>query len=641
MHTYPGRREGGIPVTSSHPAHLLPFALLRPLLTCGVLLCSGLLAVSQAQITLDGSLGPRRPLSGPHYTIPAVVGQIRGPNLFHSFGEFTIHTGESATFTGSSSIANILGRVTGGQQSVIDGLLRSAIPGGNLFLLNPSGVLFGPNASLDVSGSFHISTADYLRLADGGTFAANLAENSVLTVAPPAAFGFLREKPAGIAVQGSTLQVPADQTVSVVGGKIEVVRGSLSAPSGQVHIASVASAGEVVPRAAEQVPGLTVDSFARLGEITLSNFALVDASGNGGGTVVIRGGRLLVDQSFIFADTIGDVQSAPTGIDMQVAEEVILTNGALLTTDVLGAGGAGTIQVTANRVAVSNGAVLGSRAFFGSSGDAGDITLEVGTLEVTEGAQIDSGTVGTGQGGVVTVTATEAVTIAGDESGLFSNTFGRGAAGSVTVTTPNLTMEGGLIQTRGGEGAAGTIEVQAAQVTLTAGAQIDSRTDGMGQGGTVRVTVADSMILAGRGSNDALSGLFSNTFGAGQAGVIEVRAGQLMVREGGQIVSSAQSGSSGDAGQVTIEVDRLEVTEGGQIGSATFGTGQGGVVTVTATEAVTIAGDESGLFTNAAGSRRGGKYPPPVSPHAAHRWRCDFGGKYRGRQCREYHHYGQ
>ncbi|MBI3988957.1 MAG: filamentous hemagglutinin N-terminal domain-containing protein, partial [candidate division NC10 bacterium] len=116
------------------------------------------------------------------------------------------------------SIANILSRVTGGEPSAIDGLLRSTIPGANLFLLNPAGVLFGPNASLDVSGSFHVSTADYLRLADGGIFQATLAQGSVLTAAPPAAFGFLSGNPAGIAIQGSRLEVPHGKTLSVVGG---------------------------------------------------------------------------------------------------------------------------------------------------------------------------------------------------------------------------------------------------------------------------------------------------------------------------------------------------------------------------------------------------------------------------------------
>src|SRR5882724_2860039 len=85
---------------------------------------SGLLTCSQAQITLDGSLGPRGALTGPNYTIRDSVGQIRGPNLFHSFGQFNLFRGESATFTGPNTIANIIGRVTGGSPSSIDGTIR-------------------------------------------------------------------------------------------------------------------------------------------------------------------------------------------------------------------------------------------------------------------------------------------------------------------------------------------------------------------------------------------------------------------------------------------------------------------------------------------------------------------------------------
>src|SRR5712691_9980294 len=179
-------------------------------------------AVSQAQITLDGSLGPKGPLAGPHYTIDAQVGRQVGGNLFHSFGEFNVQTGESATFTGPNTVENIVGRVTGGNQSLVDGALRCEIPDANLFLLNPSGVKFGPNATLDVKGSFHVSTADYLRMADGAKFSANLSQDSVLTVAPPAAFGFLGENPAPITIQGSSLEVPTGETLSVIGGDIEI-----------------------------------------------------------------------------------------------------------------------------------------------------------------------------------------------------------------------------------------------------------------------------------------------------------------------------------------------------------------------------------------------------------------------------------
>ena len=169
------------------------------LLVCQLLVLLGS-ASANGQVTLDGSLGPRGPVppgnlpdgSSTTYLISSDLGRQAGKNLFHSFQQFNVLTNESATFTGPQHIENIIGRVTGGSASWIDGLLRSTIDGANLFLLNPSGILFGPNASLDVTGSFHASTADYLRFEDGATFHSTPgAADQLLSVASPAAFGFL------------------------------------------------------------------------------------------------------------------------------------------------------------------------------------------------------------------------------------------------------------------------------------------------------------------------------------------------------------------------------------------------------------------------------------------------------------------
>ena len=105
-------------------------------------------------------MGAAGSLTGPDYAITADLGTQAGPNLFHSFSFFDINSGESATFSGPDSINNIFSRVTGGSASLIDGLLRSDIPAADLYLLNPAGVIFGPDASIDISGSFHVSTAD-------------------------------------------------------------------------------------------------------------------------------------------------------------------------------------------------------------------------------------------------------------------------------------------------------------------------------------------------------------------------------------------------------------------------------------------------------------------------------------------------
>ena len=115
-----------------------------------------MLSASHAEVTMDGSLGPSGAVGSgtlpdgtfTDYLITHDLGKQAGNNLFHSFGKFNLDANQSATFTGPNSIDNIIGRVTGGTQSWIDGQLRSTIDGANLYMLNPVGVLFGPNASL-------------------------------------------------------------------------------------------------------------------------------------------------------------------------------------------------------------------------------------------------------------------------------------------------------------------------------------------------------------------------------------------------------------------------------------------------------------------------------------------------------------
>jgi large exoprotein involved in heme utilization and adhesion len=101
--------------------------------------------------------------------------------------------------------------------------------------------MFGPNASLDVQGSFHVSTADELRFADGATFSATNPDASSLTVAAPEAFGFLGGDPADIAVDNSTIRVPGDEPLSIVGGHLSVADSALAAPAGAIHLVSAAS----------------------------------------------------------------------------------------------------------------------------------------------------------------------------------------------------------------------------------------------------------------------------------------------------------------------------------------------------------------------------------------------------------------
>jgi filamentous hemagglutinin family protein len=98
--------------------------------------------IVMAEISTDGSLGVAMPLTGPDFAITSDLGQQVGTNLFHSFQVFNISASESATFSGPASVTNILGRITGGSASNIDGAINSTIEGANLYHNNPSGIIF-------------------------------------------------------------------------------------------------------------------------------------------------------------------------------------------------------------------------------------------------------------------------------------------------------------------------------------------------------------------------------------------------------------------------------------------------------------------------------------------------------------------
>src|SRR5207249_4092952 len=111
-----------------------------------------------------------------------------------------------------------------------------------------------------------------------------------------------------LSVQGTTLQVPTDQTLSLIGGDIAITKSVLRAASGQINLASLASEGEVIPNQPGQAPSLNVSSFASLGQITESTTDGVAAnltvsSSLGAGTIVIRAGRMTLDNAFLNAQT--------------------------------------------------------------------------------------------------------------------------------------------------------------------------------------------------------------------------------------------------------------------------------------------------------------------------------------------------
>ena len=103
-------------------------------------------ATNITSTTGAGNLGTTVTQAGNLYDITGGTSPGNGPNLFHSFGDFTVGGGDIANFLNNTQLptSNILGRVTGGNPSNIFGTIQTTDFGAaNLYLINPAGVIFG------------------------------------------------------------------------------------------------------------------------------------------------------------------------------------------------------------------------------------------------------------------------------------------------------------------------------------------------------------------------------------------------------------------------------------------------------------------------------------------------------------------
>jgi filamentous hemagglutinin family protein len=550
---------------------------LRTLAGAGLgLLLPGIAAAQH--ITVDGSLSPARTLAGPNYAIPASLGQQVGGNLFQSFGIFGLSQGESAKFSGPSSVTNIIGRVTGGQSSTIDGTIASSIQGANLYLINPSGIVFGPNATVNVSGAFHASTADYLRMTDGAKFQATNPGGSTLSAAPPAAFGFLDATPGQITVNGSIttpgLAVAAGQTLDLVGGPVTIQNNAqLAAPSGTIGVTSVAGPGEV-PVAPANTSGLTV---ASLGPVSISggltDLYVTNLAGKGNaGSIFIRSGALTITGSTLDATNYGGGAGGQISL---FGQSQITLDDAEVHAPATAAGRGADINLTTapgGSIAAADGTVVevGSASVRRSAptGGAGQLTVTTGTLTLSSGAIFGSDVEeGSGNTGPISLTANSIVL------------DGTAPAASAALTGIRSLTEVGAAAN------AADISVSAGTLTILANGEIVTNTRGAGNAGNVSVAVTGALSI------DANSASFSTGVGSivspgggtfGQAGNVAVSAGSLSIVGNtglAPLVPGSQpfaglstqtfGAGSGGALNVNIGVVGLEISNGGVIASTT------------------------------------------------------------------------
>ncbi len=551
------------------------------------------------EVILDGSLGPRLSLEGPTFVIDADLGQTQGTNLFHSFERFRLLTGENAVFTGPDTIESIISRITGSEPSVIEGSIQSRIPGATLFLLSPSGFVFGEDASLDVLGAFYVSTADYLRLDDRTIFSNRLTGSETLTDSHPVALGFDHGIPSPISLQGSELAVPDSETFALIGGDINIfgdifrnspsISNTLEAPGGRIRLVSVSSSGEVRLQPYEGEARLQLDGLERLGTVTIDD-AVIDVSSEQGGAITIQGKNVRVQRgSNLEVRTSGNADGERVGIALEATD---------------------TIEIEG---------VLRSETFGAGAGAA--ITLSAEVIDI-QGA-IQSEIFGSGTGGAVRITAAKKLTI----GGLITNgSFDRGNGGRLVLSAPFIQIVNGQVgqnlfdQLADGpspSGRPGDIIVEVETLTLQSGV-IANDTVGFEPGGVITITATNTVVMTeesrifGRVSQDSSGGMVmltapllvmdgggisTTTLGENSAGDIRIEVDRLKLENRAEMRSDTTS--SGSGGTITVVSDAIELTDGATISAGTTDSGHGGNIflrseTLELTDGATIAVETRG-----------------------------------------------
>ena len=418
--------------TQTMPLAMPIWCLLSSVILVGAPVCL-------AQIVTDGTVGPAVSLSGPEMTIGAELGTTRGTNLFHSFQRFDIPTGHRATFSGPDQIRNVIGRVTGGQTSQIDGTLRSTLGQADVYLINPSGVVMGPNARVDVPAALHLSTADELRFSDGSRYSARDPSNSTLTLAAPESFGFLSPQPASLTIEGSQLELRPGKTVTLTAGDVSLSGtterpATLKAPGGEIRIEAVGERGASVPvDRPSDIPGNGRLSIVQAG---------LENTGDGGGRQSLRGGSITLNGVGMLVYDTGHTD-AISRIDVFATENLTLSGQSWIFATTIAAGSAADIAIRAGRLELADGSRVASETR--GEGRGGDIRIETDTLHLYGSSQAATGittTAGEGASGRAgqIVISVEGLAHLADGAWISTNTDGASEAGSLQVRAGTLEL---------------------------------------------------------------------------------------------------------------------------------------------------------------------------------------------------------
>ncbi|KAI9132089.1 filamentous hemagglutinin N-terminal domain-containing protein [Acaryochloris sp. CCMEE 5410] len=546
-------------------------------------------------------------------------GATRGANLFHSLNSFSVNQNEIVQFINPTSINRIITRITGSAPSGLDGVLRTNGQA-DLFILNKNGFSFGPNAVLDIGGSFVATTAQAIEFKDGTNFSTNInSAPPTLTVSTPLGLSFgnsvgeIRNRAIGDSISGTAnISVPPQKTVALIGGNITFSdRGSLVARGGRIELGSVTPNSFVAIE--QDLLGFKFDysQVSQFGNISfndsylsVSNLDLAPGSGNINiiGRVIDLSNRSLIfsfndgpqpsdliritameslsvdQESEINATTFS---SAPSGNIIISTPKLFIRDLSLVQTRAFFASGqAGNIEINASEiVSIDTLGFLSSQSVDG--GNSGNINIDTKKLVLASGGQISGATFfGAGNGGRITITATELLSASGKadffgtdiSSGIFSssNDFASGNAGDLIINARNINISNGaqlsVSAIRNSIGKAGQLSVTSSRI---------------------QVSGSDSQILAISESPEA-------------AGGINISSNKILINNDGQI--NVSSSGEGPAGSLTISSNLIRLQNRGSL-RATTNNSQGNINLNT--DALILL-NESSITTNASNNASGG-----------------------------------
>jgi filamentous hemagglutinin family protein len=545
-----------------------------------------------AQVTSDGTVNTEVNTDG--NTAEITGGETREGNLFHSFEDFSVETGNEAFFNNADSISNIFSRVTGGNVSDIDGAIR-ANGSANLFLINPAGIIFGENASLNIGGSFYGSSASSILFEDGEFSATDLDNPPLLTVNAPIGLGF-RDQPGDIVNRASTgdgLEVTEGKTISLIGGNVTIENsGFIFAPGGIIELGGLIETGTISFN--DDSSFSFPENIAR-GNVSLTDSSIVstvNSSGNAGNINLTTGSLSLNNGASLFA--FGNNQSSAGNITIRANDTVSLANQSNINVATSGDRGFLNIDAKSLEITSQSSLIAGILPNSGSAEtQAGDIVINVAENVLIDSlderaetqTNIANSNFGTGNAGNIIINAKNIDFKNGGS--ISNNNKGEGNIGSINLNaTEEITFDGtqsssqsGVLNfvSENGTGDIGSINITAQNLTLTNGAAIDSAVAGVANSGDINIEVSDTIRIDGISSN-------------------LVSEDGTLATLNSQISSRAAIDSNGNSGDIDIKTGALFISNGGAISSDLFGQGNGGNIKIDATNTVSIEDSVEGVL---------------------------------------------